>query len=132
MRLPIITNNVTDMFPPTSYDPSAYCLERWGVEARPDWTSTQFWGSGKLRVPRVVIMMSRLCPLLFCLPDIQTASNIIFSNGDLDPWSVGGVSHVFVLSQKHVIVCYTDFQCSLPSVYKCMLSGCCSAGVAIV
>lgn len=70
MRLPCSTNNVTDMFPPTVYDPSAYCMQKWGVKTRPGWMKAEYWGK-----------------------DITSASNIIFSNGNLDPWSSGGVLH---------------------------------------
>jgi len=45
-----------------------YCQEKWGVAQRPGWSAIQLWGK-----------------------DISSASNIIFSNGDLDPWRPGGV-----------------------------------------
>ena len=47
MTLPCITNNVTDMFPPAVYDPSAHCANRWGVAKRGNWTRTQLWGDGQ-------------------------------------------------------------------------------------
>jgi dipeptidyl-peptidase-2 len=66
----ITTNNQTDMFPPYSLDHSEYCHSQWDLPYtwRGDWVGLSFW-----------------------INDMSAASNIIFSNGDLDPWSVGGV-----------------------------------------
>lgn len=44
------------------------CLEHWGVSPRRLWATTE-WGGRR----------------------IQAASNIVFSNGLLDPWHGGGV-----------------------------------------
>ena len=65
------TNNVTDMFAPLAWTlemRDAYCMKTWGVEQRPNWFATSLWGKS-----------------------ISSSSNIIFSNGALDPWKEGGV-----------------------------------------
>lgn len=71
MVMPSCTNGVTDMFEPQSWDYDAYvksCQNSYGVTPRPEWVKTYYWSK-----------------------KIETASNIFFSNGALDPWSTGGV-----------------------------------------
>jgi dipeptidyl-peptidase-2 len=71
--MPAGTNNVTDMFPVlpfTLQQREDYCLRRWDIKPRNNWTRIHFWGK-----------------------DIKSASNIVFSNGLLDPWCRGGMLH---------------------------------------
>ncbi|XP_072987713.1 uncharacterized protein [Typha latifolia] len=76
MVMPMSSSLENSMFPPFKFDPAAYqddCVQSYGVRPRPQWITTEFGGH-----------------------DINTAlknfgSNIIFSNGLLDPWSGGSV-----------------------------------------
>lgn len=64
------TNGVTDMFPVIEYNEAlrqAYCRKTWDVTVRTEWPAISFWGR-----------------------DIKATSNIVFSNGLLDPWHKGG------------------------------------------
>eukprot|EP00850_Spirogloea_muscicola_P004153 SM000017S02893 [mRNA] locus=s17:965817:973061:- [translate_table: standard] len=76
MVMPMASNASNSMFPPFCWDPSAYadrCISQFGVRPRPKWIPTEFGGRDIKRTLR------------------DFASNIIFSNGLLDPWSGGGV-----------------------------------------
>lgn len=76
IRLPSGTNNITDMFPPfeawTNSQYEDYCRSKYGPDLsyKTDFFSVDFWSD-----------------------NIRSASNLIFSNGDLDPWHYGGVMH---------------------------------------
>ena len=64
--MPISSNGITDMFLPVPFElgPYAqYCEETYGVSPRPLWATIQWGGL-----------------------NITAGSNIIFSNGQLDPW----------------------------------------------
>lgn len=72
MVMPFCTNGVDDMFEPSSWDLQEFsdgCFRQWGVRPRPSWITTMYGGK-----------------------NISSHTNIIFSNGDLDPWSGGGVT----------------------------------------
>ncbi|EDV29575.1 uncharacterized protein TRIADDRAFT_19181 [Trichoplax adhaerens] len=71
MVLPVCMDGVHDMFEPTPFNltaMAAICKEQYGVRTRPFWAQTLYGGKR-----------------------IKAASNIVFSNGNLDPWSGGGV-----------------------------------------
>nr|XP_045001879.1 lysosomal Pro-X carboxypeptidase-like isoform X2 [Jaculus jaculus]XP_045001880.1 lysosomal Pro-X carboxypeptidase-like isoform X2 [Jaculus jaculus] len=70
--LPFCTDGVEDMFEPHTWDWKKYsdeCYSQWGVRPRPSWITTMYGGR-----------------------NISSHTNIVFSNGELDPWSGGGVT----------------------------------------
>ncbi|KAJ0980365.1 hypothetical protein J5N97_008620 [Dioscorea zingiberensis] len=78
MVMPMSSSRENSMFPIYDFDYASYedqCVQSYGVRPRPRWVTTEFGGH-----------------------DIRTTlkkfgSNIIFSNGLLDPWSGGSVLH---------------------------------------
>jgi len=71
MFMPSSRDGVADMFWAQPWDEAAAvdgCMKQWGVVPRPMWPLTQ-WGG----------------------PRISAASNIVFANGEYDPWRGGGV-----------------------------------------
>uniref|UniRef100_A0A8D0BQC7 Lysosomal Pro-X carboxypeptidase n=1 Tax=Salvator merianae TaxID=96440 RepID=A0A8D0BQC7_SALMN len=73
MVMPLCSDGISDMFEPQKWDLHAYseeCFNTWGVKPRALWIPTLYGGK-----------------------NISAHSNIIFSNGGLDPWSGGGVTH---------------------------------------
>ncbi|DBA04624.1 TPA: hypothetical protein N0F65_012207 [Lagenidium giganteum] len=72
LYMPTSINGVDDMFwsvPWNQTSDDADCVNQWGIHLKPDWAVTQFGGRKAL----------------------ATASNIVFSNGNYDPWSGTGV-----------------------------------------
>ncbi|KAJ8410889.1 hypothetical protein AAFF_G00188460 [Aldrovandia affinis] len=72
MVMPMCTDGIQDMFEPQAWDFMAFseeCQALFGVRPRSDWADTVYGGK-----------------------NIKSHSNIVFSNGGLDPWSGGGVT----------------------------------------
>jgi lysosomal Pro-X carboxypeptidase len=77
MVMPMSADGVNDMFPPSPWNLTSYAQgcetqqpgQLWTATPRPTWVETYYGGRA-----------------------ILPASNIIFSNGRLDPWSGGGVN----------------------------------------
>lgn len=73
MLQPAARDGVADMFWPQPWELRAVvaaCREKWHVEPRPEWPAVGYGGWGALRA----------------------ASNLVFTNGELDPWRGGGVT----------------------------------------
>jgi len=71
MVMPMCSDGVTDMFEPTLWNYTSYeqnCLKQFGLRPRPN-----------------------MAELIYGGRNIRASSNIVFSNGLLDPWSGGGV-----------------------------------------
>ncbi|XP_075707502.1 lysosomal Pro-X carboxypeptidase [Rhinoderma darwinii] len=86
MVMPFCSDGVTDMFEPQTWNFEAFsdeCYKQWGIRPRPEWITSMYGGK-----------------------NISAASNIIFSNGDLDPWSAGGVKES--LSDSLIAILITD------------------------
>ena len=66
-----------------------------------------------------VYMLHTLSRSVVFFSDILSATNIIFSNGDLDPWSVGGVSNTHVV---HTLTITTHILAS--NTWHCCLGQC--------
>jgi len=75
MVMPFASNPETSMFPPASWNEkenTAYCKALYGENPQYNWALDYFGGHNPKK-------------------DFMHASNIVFSNGELDPWHAGGV-----------------------------------------
>lgn len=69
--MPFCADGKNDMFRPVNWTLESYsttCKQTFGVAPRPKWPIINFGGH-----------------------DVKSATNIVFSNGALDPWRVGGI-----------------------------------------
>ena len=76
MCMPFASNPDTSMFPPASWNEranSSYCYAAYGERPQYSWALDYFGGYNPKK-------------------DFLKVSNIIFSNGELDPWQAGGVT----------------------------------------
>ena len=84
--MPSCSDGVNDMFEKQEWDLQAFsdaCFAQWSVRPRLEWPYIEFGGDN--------------------LTDFRFYSNIAFTNGNLDPWSSGGVR--------------TTVSASLPAIY---------------
>jgi len=85
--MPICSNGINDMFEPQSWSFQAfsdYCFDKWNVRPRSEWPFIEFGGQN--------------------LTDLRYYSNIIFTNGNLDPWSSGGVNSTITSSLPSILI----------------------------
>lgn len=84
MVMPMCTTGVDDMFEPSPWNLKEFaadCKKKYGVEPKPDLAKIEFGGDR-----------------------LRSASNIVFSNGLLDPWAAGGVLNSYTESVKIVLI----------------------------
>uniref|UniRef100_A0A6Q2WZW4 Lysosomal Pro-X carboxypeptidase n=1 Tax=Esox lucius TaxID=8010 RepID=A0A6Q2WZW4_ESOLU len=84
MVMPMCTDGVQDMFEPQEWNFQAFsdeCHALFGVRPRADWAGIFYGGL-----------------------DIASHSNIVFSNGGLDPWSGGGVTRNISDSMVAIVI----------------------------
>lgn len=82
--MPVCADGVTDMFEKRDFNLTSIsekCVSDYGISPDAD-AAIREWGGR----------------------DLSAASNIIFSNGDRDPWSAGGVLHTIPNKSISVIV----------------------------
>jgi len=85
--MPICSNGISDMFEvqPWSFQAfSDYCFAQWNVRPRSEWPFIEFGGKNII--------------------DLRYYSNIIFTNGNLDPWSAGGLNSTVASSLPAVLI----------------------------
>lgn len=85
--MPICSNGISDMFEIQPWDFQAwsdYCFAQWKVRPRSEWQYIEFGGK--------------------TLADFRSHSNIVFTNGDLDPWSSGGVNSTITSRLPSILI----------------------------
>ncbi|XP_053161841.1 lysosomal Pro-X carboxypeptidase isoform X3 [Hemicordylus capensis] len=84
MVMPMCSDGIHDMFEPQKWDIHQYsedCFSTWKVRPRPSWVPISYGGK-----------------------NISAHTNIIFSNGGLDPWSGGGVTRNITDSLVAIVI----------------------------
>ncbi|GAB1292333.1 Lysosomal Pro-X carboxypeptidase [Apodemus speciosus] len=103
MVMPFCANGVDDMFEPFLWDLETYsndCFNQWGVKPRPYWMTTMYGGKDISSHSNIIFRVSLCspgCPGTHSVDQAglelrKAACLCLPNNGDLDPWSGGGVT----------------------------------------